>query len=175
MANKNINVRKIGIISVEAKLGDIPQAVIGDIETGEELGYLTPFRACSFQVSGDRRGSGDYGSTQVFGINNVLMSETKGHAPSNMNWTETQFELLKGMACMACLKFASHCSRPVRGVETVASFVLDSGYSTNAERRLLSNGRYLPMLFSTYMDQFIGESIIWVTNNNAGIWTRERP
>lgn len=36
--------------------------------------YLSPFRGYSFQVSGSLEGSGDYGSSEVIGLANVIMA-----------------------------------------------------------------------------------------------------
>ena len=53
-----------GSISFTENKMPILELVIKD-ETGKQInsGFLTPFRKYCFQVSGDKKGSGDYGST----------------------------------------------------------------------------------------------------------------
>lgn len=76
-------------------------------DSGREVGYLAPFRNYAFQVSATFDGCGDLGSSKVIGLQNVIRSNGGGHGPSNLNWEETTWELLKGQACIALMQFAS--------------------------------------------------------------------
>ena len=88
---------------------NMPVAVLEDSQ-GVAIGYLTPFRGYSFQVSGSLDGAGDLGSSQVIGLGNVLHVK-KGEEGSqllkrsNLNWDETNRDLLKGQAALALLDF----------------------------------------------------------------------
>ena len=55
---------------VRAKDDEFPQMIYTDA-VGTAV-YLAPFRGYSFQVSGNMDGDGDYGSTPVVGLNNIL-------------------------------------------------------------------------------------------------------
>ena len=87
----------------------MPVSVLKD-EQGEAVGYLTPFRGYSFQVSGSLEGAGDLGSSQVIGLGNILHAKRDKEGSdllkrSNLGWNSTIKELLKGQAALAILDF----------------------------------------------------------------------
>lgn len=47
-------------------------------------GYLSPFRGYRFQVSGNSRGSGDYGSTIVMDLRDLIMRSAKPYQASDL-------------------------------------------------------------------------------------------
>lgn len=100
------NVRTITISEIRSYHG-MPIAILVD-ESGEEVGYLSPFRKYSFQVSGTFEGQGDMGSTRVVGLMNILGSTSDVNQPANCGWDETRRELLKGMASMAIMQFCGN-------------------------------------------------------------------
>lgn len=64
-------VEVVKLTSIRYYKGYMPIGILTNSK-GREVGYLSPFRGYSFQVSADFEGHGDFGSTQVFGLNNLL-------------------------------------------------------------------------------------------------------
>ena len=132
---------------------------------GREVGYLSPFRGYSFQVSGDRDGQGDLGSSQVIGLNNIMdarlgTSRNLGYQ-SNLTQISTKAELLKGQAMLAINKFCG-LSSSIREELGAAKAV-----SVYRERRIddmtLDDGRELPFIWGgTDLDRFIAYCIRWL-------------
>lgn len=91
--------------------GNMP--VIEVLLNGECTGYLSPFRAYSFQVSRTADGQWDMASSPVIGLRNVLEAnapDTRGSGyQSNLAWDgEAQACLLKGLALQALVSYSSH-------------------------------------------------------------------
>jgi hypothetical protein len=59
-------------------------------------GYLTPFRGYRFQVSGDKNGSGDYGSSPVIAFFKDCMP------------TDNKYVWLKGQIMLALVQYANN-------------------------------------------------------------------
>ena len=55
----------------------IPTLALKD-EEGNVRGYLHPFRGYRFQVSGSAEGNGDYGSSEVVGLANIVTGRYTG-------------------------------------------------------------------------------------------------
>ena len=80
------------------------------------VGYLSPFRKYSFQVSMTAQGQCDMGSSPVVGLKNVLkatpafIKHETGYM-SNLRWespdNEAQACLLKGLALQALVEYAT--------------------------------------------------------------------
>lgn len=160
--------KRIGITEIDLTPGECPKAAIRDLDTDEVLGWLAPYGGYCFQVSGDRKGNGDFGSTRNFGIREILESSTPNIGAGNDVWPVTQYEVLKSLALMACDRFALHC----RVADNPAPrFEFEHGASSF--KRQLSNGRFTLEFEPTFLDVFIYEVIIWrmpVTNEK---WTIE--
>ena len=75
-------------------------------------GYLSPFRGYCMQVSGTVSGGSDRGSTQVFGLKNILKvnnadSGYRGYE-SNLSTKEMQKEFIYMTSQYAIMKFADY-------------------------------------------------------------------
>ncbi|MCM1213984.1 MAG: hypothetical protein NC548_05640 [Lachnospiraceae bacterium] len=148
----------------------IPVAILVD-ETGKAVGYLAPFRAYAFQVSSTFEGTGCLGSSEVFGLKNVIHSasgsviknpENRKGYQSNMSWTETTEMLLRGAALIAIQDFAERNDAAIQ--------LSDGKYDEN---RVLSNGRYLRNFLPSKLDQFIMETINWLAPDVCKPLTKE--
>jgi hypothetical protein len=129
----------------------MPIAVLVN-ENGDEIGFLSPFRGYSFQVSGDFEGHGDMGSSRVIGLANVLTAELpKQIAPSNLYWEETKKELLKGQAMLALYNFGKY-----------AGVTVDTYTSELSGNKVLSDGR--KVWCNDALDLFIEEVCIYVAS-----------
>ena len=89
---------------------NIPLAVLVSANSGETLGYLSPFRGYCFQVSNTVEGEGDLGSSIPIGLGNILHMEksSEGSAVlkrSSLSWDSVRKELLKGQAALAIMNF----------------------------------------------------------------------
>lgn len=81
------------------------------VDNGGEVvktGYLSPFRGYCFQVSGDTEGNGDYGSSGVIGLANVIRGFNVPRETSKLSIWSSNFSqekilkiLLLGQAYMA--------------------------------------------------------------------------
>ena len=87
-------------------VSNMPIAVI-DYDDNSK-GYLSPFRAYKFQVSGSFEGERDMGSSQVVGLKNIveLKMPNKYGAGYSSNVGNEDFvkEILKGQAMIAMVK-----------------------------------------------------------------------
>lgn len=128
-ANTNSTVTLGEIISNGT--GNMP--VIEVLLNGECTGYLSPFRAYSFQVSRTADGQWDMASSPVVGLRNVLEAnapDTRGSGyQSNLDWYgEAQACLLKGLALQALVSYSSHMDAVLDlGKHSFESFVNESG------------------------------------------------
>ena len=61
----------------------IPCIIVSDDGERERDFYLSPFRGYRFQISGDENGSGDYASTPVIGLGNVILASRAYHKLPN--------------------------------------------------------------------------------------------
>lgn len=105
-ANANVTATLGGII----RTGHMP--VIEVLINDKVTGYLSPFRAYSFQVSRTADGQWDMASSPVIGLRNVLEAnapDTRGAGyQSNLDWYgEAQACLLKGLALQALVEYSS--------------------------------------------------------------------
>lgn len=108
--NTNSTVTLGEIIKNEQTYG---MPIIEVLNDGKCVGYLSPFRMYSFQVSMTADGQWDMGSSPVLGLKNVLeatVPSTRGFGyQSNLTWNgEAQACLLKGLALQALVEYASH-------------------------------------------------------------------
>ena len=111
---KKFNVVFGEIIQEEGHIPHI-EVLIKD-EEGQKIttGYLSPFRAYCFQVSGDSKGTGDFGSSDVLDLRGIRRLE----AQVRQAW-------LKGQAAIAVEDFLSKyyaldpCKRAADGEEFV--------------------------------------------------------
>lgn len=116
------------------------------------VGYLSPFRGYSFQVSETLNGHRDMGSSQVIGLGNIWKSrrdETNNKlVSSNLSWDETKKEILKGQAMIALSQFQT------------------------LKKALIKYGRFGKKILSTEeevwvnddLDYFIEEVAIWLNS-----------
>ena len=93
----------------------IPVAVLTDYD-GNDIGYLSPFRGLSFQVSKTIDGQWDKGSIKVIRLGNIWStsfteSNKTQYNYSNCNERETKLEILKGLALIAIEQFTSIARR----------------------------------------------------------------
>ena len=86
---------------------DIP---VLDLKVNEEIvGWLSPFRCYSFQVSGTKEGQNNLGSIRVVGLANCIVENVK-FGPGYIticNTKEISMELLSAMASLALVEFAN--------------------------------------------------------------------
>lgn len=87
--------------------------VIKDCDTKEivKKGWLSPFRAYSFQVSGSPDGVGDCGASKVIGLKHCIYFSSNDSGigfQSNYDAKGIGKQLLLGQALIALLKWADH-------------------------------------------------------------------
>lgn len=89
------------------------------------LGYLAPFRGYRFQVMGNQQGEGDYGSSPVLGLGNIVLALKNYQRPeetgkchtslfsTNSNYAngEAACQVMYSIAMDALYQFMSH--RPI--------------------------------------------------------------
>lgn len=100
---------EFGNVTMECE--NIPVIEIHIKETGQSVGWLAPFRAYSFQVSGSPTGQIDLGSTHVVGLCNCIIDDNDRYGygyNSNLNAAETSKEFIAAMAALAVNQFASN-------------------------------------------------------------------
>mgnify|MGYP003461370063 CR=1 FL=1 len=100
---------EFGNVTMECE--NIPVIEIHIKETGQSVGWLAPFRAYSFQVSGSPTGQIDLGSTNVVGLCNCIIDDNDRYGygyNSNLNAAETSKEFIAAMAALAVNQFASN-------------------------------------------------------------------
>lgn len=141
------NVMTIGEITFDKECG-IPTAEV--LVSGKVSGYLTPFRAYCFQVSGTKGGQGAYGSSQVIGLRKVANMTSDISEPSNLNMKHTCEELLRGQAMIALYNHA-RMKEAALDLETRAE-----------DDATLSNGEISDFLMPTRFDMFVEECLIWL-------------
>lgn len=159
----NCNVEVITLSSIRYYKGYMPIGVLTN-EDGDEVGYLAPFRAYSFQVSATFDGHSDLGSTQVFGLNNLLDArfgtERNLGYQSNLKMDTVKVYLLKLAAKEAIANF---CEK---------TWALTQEYGTECYRvfkdtpceSYLGDGKKLPFLWgSTMLDRFVGLCVKWLS------------
>ena len=126
------------------------------IEGFEHTYYLSPFRGYKFQVSGTVDGSGDYGSTDAFGLGNIVnMRRGSGTGYQSNLGNDTDKYVLAMAAYFALALFAEypHC----RDEEEKTTIVVNPKlchYGTFRYKKLKEQGE----LF----DRFIDLSYDWV-------------
>lgn len=99
---------EFGKVTIECEC--IPVIEIHVKETGQSVGWLAPFRAYRFQVSGSPTGDGDFGSTEVIGLCNCIIDDNDRHGygyQTNLTKEETAKEFIAAMSSLALNKFAS--------------------------------------------------------------------
>ena len=96
--------------------GDIPvmNVSVVNTETNEVVsqGFLSPFRAYCFQVSGTETGEIDLGASQVIGLKRIMTAEFASPMSfagyqSNVDDEGIRYELLKGQIYIALMKFCA--------------------------------------------------------------------
>lgn len=100
---------EFGNVTIECER--IPVIEIHIKETGQSVGWLAPFRAYSFQVSGSPTGNIDLGSTHVIGLCNCIIDNIDRYGygyQTNATADETSKELIAAMASLAVNQFASN-------------------------------------------------------------------
>ena len=118
-------------------------------------GYLSPFRGYRFQVSGDSHGSGDYGSTTVMDLRDLIMRSAKPYQAS---------DLLEMMAQQAIYNF------------------IKTTLNMGGEKIVASGIDHFSIANSDTMGKFIEESMKWILRTddlseygvaNNHIWSEE--
>lgn len=101
--------KKVTMNEIQFTNSKMPIGILVDKESGDEIGFLSPFRSYKFQVSGTFDGQWDLGSSKVIGLGNVWhANKSRGDGigyQSNLTWFETKKELLKGQAALAIMGF----------------------------------------------------------------------
>lgn len=84
----------------------------------ESCYYLTPFRLYDFQISGTLDGDGDYGSSPVIGLCNLMAMTRDNYELSNLSWnnyisttSNALHPLMKGQAMLAIYGFQKYNKR----------------------------------------------------------------
>ena len=85
MARKFNTAKSLEIVTSEDGFPQlrIPCIDIWKDEEVEHDYYLSPFRGYCFQISGDENGNGDYASTPVIGLGNVISACRAYHRPAS--------------------------------------------------------------------------------------------
>lgn len=172
----NCNIEVIHLSSIRYYKGYMPIGILTD-DAGHEVGYLAPFRGYSFQVSATFEGHSDLGSTQVFGLNNILDArlgtERNIGYQSNLRMDSVKLYMLKLAAKEAVNKFcANRWNLSSEDDETVYVF-----RDTKCERYLWrdkdnpENGEALPFLFgATMMQRFAALCAKWLSPELYSSW-----
>ena len=158
----NCNVETITLSSIRYYKGYMPIGILTN-DDGMEVGYLSPFRGYSFQVSATFEGHSDLGSTQVFGLNNLLDArfgtERNLGYQSNLRMDTVKVYLLKLAAKEAVDIFLQRTQSLLKehGIETYRVFE-----DTPCEP-YLGEGKKLPFLYgSTMLDRFTALCVKWL-------------
>ena len=167
---KLLNIR---IARIEGTASGMPMAIIvNDDDRHEALGALIPFRGYAFQVDGNANppnSGGDYGSTPVFGLNNILLGSLDGGegfgCASNLSELQIKIEILKAMAYRAIDKFVEYLevlrNLPNKDGTTNEEVVVRFRDSKPVSREL-DDGGVLPTFSPTMMDVFIAYVVRWM-------------
>lgn len=154
-----------------------PVGILTD-ESGREVGYLSPFRGYSFQVSETFDEDGSLGATEVFGLNNLLDArlgtERRLGSQSNLRMDSVKLYMLELAAKEAVNKFCQLTwiiSREY-GCEFTRVF-----RDTKCERYLWHDeddpkkGEALPILFgATTMQRFVALCAKWLNPELYNSW-----
>ena len=167
----NCNVETITLSSIRYYKGYMPIGILTN-DDGMEVGYLSPFRGYSFQVSATFEGHSNLGSTQVFGLNNLLDArfgtERNLGYQSNLRMDTVKVYLLKLAAKEAIANF---CEK---------TWFLTKKYGTECYRvfedtqceSYLGNGKKLPLLWgATTLDRFVALCVKWLSPSLFEIYT----
>lgn len=108
----NVSIKKVTLGSIIQNEETYNMPIIEVMLDGHVVGYLSPFRQYSFQISMTAQGQWDMGSSPVVGLKNVLETVAPNKQgpgyQSNLNWNgESQACLLKGLALQALTEYAS--------------------------------------------------------------------
>ena len=77
--------------------------------------YLSPFRGYRFQISGDENGSGDYASTPVIGLGNIVLAYNTYKVPNSAssifasNSSSIAYGIFEAFITSTIDKFESRC------------------------------------------------------------------
>ena len=77
--------------------------------------YLSPFRGYRFQISGDENGSGDYASTPVIGLGNIILAYNNYKVPHSAssifasNSSSIAYGIFEAFITATIDKFESRC------------------------------------------------------------------
>ena len=152
--NTNEFIIRMGQISFEGRSG-IPTMALNLVEVDPETkedkiiqtGYLTPFRGYSFQISGNKKGDCDMGSSPVIAFyKDAFASLTQFKNYQVLN------PVLKGQAMMAIVQFTNnaYCEKTVVENGEIKNFI-------HVNPRV-----DLSMVGARQLDRFIAESIKWI-------------
>ena len=94
-------------------------------------GYLSPFRGYRFQVSGNAKGIGDYGSTKVMDLKDLIMRSAKPYQASDLlgmmaehavyEYIKITLNLLEGEVVASCIDYFS-----IANSDTMGKFIEES-------------------------------------------------
>ena len=163
-------VEVITLSSIRYYKGYMPIGILTNSK-GMEVGYLSPFRGYSFQVSATFEGHSDLGSTQVFGLNNLLDArfgtERNIGYQSNLRMDSVKLYMLELAAKEAVNKFCAN------SMSEVVYVFRDS----KCERYLWHNeddperSEALPLLFgATMMQRFVALCAKWLNPELYNSW-----
>lgn len=162
------NVVVIRLDDIKMHESGIPVGILTD-DDGVEVGYLTPFRGYSFQVSNTFNGQGSAGTTPVFGLNRLLdarlgTDKSVGYQ-SNLGNGSTKAFLMKTAALYAIsdfvqkrTKMAAAHARNEDDEEGAYYVFMDDTKVTH----FMGDGRITNSCMPTSLDRFVLLSIRWL-------------
>ena len=176
MSAKNIVKIHIGKDCVVKKDSDMPQMRI-DISVPEQVidgyrhkiserqYYMTPFRNYKFQVSGNEKGNGDYGSCQVVNLHHIIkvLSATSTPNYSNVSWGDKNekgniiHEVMKGLANNALMEFVTRHFSEYDGYKITIDNI-----SSDDLKEMFGDGDDVPFMYLDALDLFVFASIIYL-------------
>ena len=172
-------VEVVKLTSIRYYKGYMPIGILTN-SRGVEVGYLSPFRAYSFQVSSTFEGQGCEGASQVFGLNNLLDgrlgTERNLGYQSNLRMDTVKVYLLEQAAMDAIRSFCRTSWQLAKeyGVDS-ARYIFES---TPCEKYLWYNEKNpekseaMPYLMgTTMMQRFIGLCVKWLSPSLYAAWS----